>query len=239
MSAGGTEEESDHGLACELMERLRVCYRRTEALRYAGSLDMQKVWERTFRRAGLSLAYSQGFHPQPRLQQAAPLPVGHLSEVDLLDFWLSDETAPAEAESSLRSALPPGIEIRRMFPVALEEPAVQPRLVAQAYLISFFDDPPTDDALERAITSVLSSLSLPSEHHGRVRDLRPLVFDVRLDTPGRPSLDAEPRLWTQLSLRPQESVRPEELVRLLGMDPLSAGYQRVGICYRGWLGVNS
>ena len=236
MPAGRTEEEPGHGAACELMERLRVCYARTEPLRYAGSLDMQKVWERTFRRAGLPLAYSKGFHPQPRLQQAAPLPVGHLSEVELLDFWLTGEVPCTEAESGLRAALPPGIEIRRTFAVPVDEPAVQPRLIAQAYDISFIEHPPADDALGHAITSLLSSPSLPAEHHGLLRDLRRLIFDVRLNTSASSSSNPGPHLWTQLSLRPQESVRPEELVRLLDMDPLSAGYRRVSICYRGWLG---
>lgn len=236
MSRGHTQEEPSHGLDCELMERIRICYARTEPLRYAGSLDVQKVWERTFRRAGLPLAYSQGFHPQPRLQQAAPLPVGHLSQVELLDFWLSDEIPCSEAESGLRPALPPGIEIRRMFSVALEEPAIQPRLIAQTYVISFLGAPPQEEALLRAVTRLLSSQSLPGEHHGTFRDLRPLIFDMRLRLLGGRSQNTGPSLWAQLSLRPEKSARPEELLKFLGTDPLSAEYKRIGICYRGWVG---
>ena len=58
------------------MERLRITYSKTAALRYTSNLDMHKIWERALRRARLPLAYSQGFHPQPRLTQACPLPLG-------------------------------------------------------------------------------------------------------------------------------------------------------------------
>jgi hypothetical protein len=60
-----------------LMQRIRIQYAKTEPLRYTGNLDMHRIWERTLRRARLTIAYSQGFHPQPRLNQACPLPLGH------------------------------------------------------------------------------------------------------------------------------------------------------------------
>jgi radical SAM-linked protein len=44
-------------------------------MRYTGHLDLHRAWERTFRRARLPLAYSQGFHPQPRLNLACALPL--------------------------------------------------------------------------------------------------------------------------------------------------------------------
>ena len=45
--------------------RIRITFSKTAAMRYTGHLDLHRAWERTFRRAGLPLAYSQGFHPQP------------------------------------------------------------------------------------------------------------------------------------------------------------------------------
>ncbi len=51
--------------------RLRITFSKQGALRYTGHLDLHKIWERTARRAGLPLAYSQGFHPHPQIQLAA------------------------------------------------------------------------------------------------------------------------------------------------------------------------
>ncbi len=51
----------------EAVQRLRITFSQTGALRYVGHLDMVRTWERGLRRAGVPLAYSGGFHPGPRL----------------------------------------------------------------------------------------------------------------------------------------------------------------------------
>ena len=48
--------------------RLRITFAKTDEMRFTGHLDLHRTWERIFRRAGLPLAYSQGFHPQPAHQ---------------------------------------------------------------------------------------------------------------------------------------------------------------------------
>ncbi len=67
------------------MMRLRIDYAKTTAMRYTSNLDVHKSWERTLRRARLPLAYSQGFHPQPRIHQASPLPLGLISQAEVID----------------------------------------------------------------------------------------------------------------------------------------------------------
>ncbi len=93
------------------MIRCRVLYRKTEPLRYTGMLDIQHIWERLFRRAHLNLAYSHGFHPQPRIQQAAPLPLGFLSAYELLDFWLEGSDSIKEIIEKIVLNTHPGFEI--------------------------------------------------------------------------------------------------------------------------------
>ncbi len=61
------------------MQRLRLTFAKTAAMRYTGHLDLHTTWERTLRRARLPLAYSQGFHPQPKIQLASALPLGFTS----------------------------------------------------------------------------------------------------------------------------------------------------------------
>ncbi|HLE27799.1 MAG TPA: TIGR03936 family radical SAM-associated protein, partial [Anaerolineales bacterium] len=70
------------------MQRLRLTFAKTAAMKFSGHLDLHKTWERTLRRARLPLAYSQGFNPQPRLQLASALPLGFTSECEVLDAWM-------------------------------------------------------------------------------------------------------------------------------------------------------
>ena len=87
--------------------RVRITFSKTPAMRYTGHLDLHRAWERAFRRAGLPLAYSQGFHPGPRLNLACALPLGFTSECEIVDAWLDGDLALSEIETALTGALPP------------------------------------------------------------------------------------------------------------------------------------
>jgi uncharacterized protein (DUF2344 family) len=47
--------------------RYRITYSKHGSLRYTSQLDLARIWERTLRRAGMSLVYSQGFNPRPKI----------------------------------------------------------------------------------------------------------------------------------------------------------------------------
>ena len=63
--------------------RARITFSKRGALRYIGHLDLQTLWERAARRAGLALAYSHGFHPQPKINFASALPLGFSSRAQI------------------------------------------------------------------------------------------------------------------------------------------------------------
>lgn len=73
------------------MVRLRVTFEKNDALRYTSHLDTQKVWTRALLRAKAPLAYTQGFHPVPKVGYAWPLPLGWSTKGELIDIWLDME----------------------------------------------------------------------------------------------------------------------------------------------------
>ena len=68
--------------------RIRIRYAKGESLRFIGHLDLQRLWERALRRSRLPVRYSQGFHPRARLNLASALPLGFLSDEELLEFFV-------------------------------------------------------------------------------------------------------------------------------------------------------
>lgn len=77
--------------------RLRITFSKSGGLRYTGHLDMQTTWERTIRRAGLPLAYTQGFHPGPKIQIASALPLGFIGRAEIVDIWLREDADSSRA----------------------------------------------------------------------------------------------------------------------------------------------
>ncbi len=125
--------------------RLRVTFAKTDAMRYTGHLDLQRAWERTLRRAGLPLAYSQGFNPRPKINLAAALPLGFTSQCEVADIWLEQDHATTEIEARLREAVPPGMEILCVDEVDLTAPKL-PKLVRSAvYVVTLLESIPAHE----------------------------------------------------------------------------------------------
>jgi radical SAM-linked protein len=91
--------------------RIRITFAKQGALRYTGHLDLHRLWERAARRAELPLAYSQGFHPQPKLTIASALPLGFSSRCEVLDMRLEHEIPLDGLREKLQQTLPTGIQV--------------------------------------------------------------------------------------------------------------------------------
>ncbi len=105
--------------------RIRITFAKQGALRYTGHLDLHKLWERTARRAELPLAYSQGFHPQPKMTIAAALPLGFSSRCEVMDMRLQNDIPLEGLSEKLQNTLPTGIRVIGVECVDDREPALQ------------------------------------------------------------------------------------------------------------------
>lgn len=95
------------------MNKLRLRFTKTGRAIYISHLDLLHTIQRSFSRAGLPLAHSEGFNPHPATSIALPLSLGHESMCEILDFKLVPEfsTELSNITDSLNNALPDGIEI--------------------------------------------------------------------------------------------------------------------------------
>jgi radical SAM-linked protein len=203
------------------MKRYRVLYSKTEPLRYTGMLDIQHIWERLFRRAHLDLTYSQGFHPQPRIQQASPLPLSFLSTYEVLDFWLEGECDSASILKSIRVTAQPGLEIEHLEEVDPPTLPLQTLLEFSTYVVTDLVgiDP---NLLEERITLIMKEYSIIRERRNKTYDLRPLINGIKFNEP----FNNQIRMEIKLSAREAATGRPDELIAALGYDPLDFRYQR-------------
>ena len=186
--------------------RIRITFAKTEAMRYTGHLDLQRAWERTFRRARLPLAYSQGFHPQARLNLACALPLGFTSQCELLDAWLETSLQMNDILSALVRAAPPGIEITHLEEITERLPALQTQVTSAEFVVTLLDAFP--DLADR-LQKLTGSQSLPRVRRGKDYDLRPLIEGLVTLTPDEVGRQ---RFHLQLSAREAATGRPEEVL---------------------------
>jgi radical SAM-linked protein len=206
--------------------RLRITFAKTEEMRYTGHLDLHRAWERIFRRAGLPIAYSQGFHPQPRINLASALPLGFTSQAEIADVWL-EETLPLEQVSeALVQALPPGLTLIDTSAVEMSTPSLQTQVLASEYIVTLLD--PVDNLDER-LKDVVNTASLPRERRGKKYDLRPLIEELE-----RIAEDEQGRACLKMRLAAQEGAtgRPEEVLNALDVAPEAARVHRTRLYFR-------
>jgi len=207
------------------MIRIRIFYAKTEPMRYTGNLDINKVLERALRRADLPLAYSQGFHPQPRMNQACPLPLGMTSTAEILDCWLEEDLSLEEINTRLQPALPPGIEVESILSVDLQEPKVQPLVDSTEYTATLLDEIPAEE-LSARIQNILSADTLPRERRGKKYDLRPLIENMVMLAPDE---NDRQRFLMKLAARQGATGRADEVLDALNIQPGAARLVRTKI----------
>jgi radical SAM-linked protein len=199
-------------------QRLRVTFTRGEELKYITHLDMMRFWERTLRRAGLPLAYSEGFTPHVQIQIAAPLPVGTTTEADIMDVFLEERIPPRQFLERARAALPDAVSIAAVEEVGLTLPSLQAETRFAEYEVEV---PSADiDAARDAVRRFLAAESVQWEHRRedqlRSYDIRALVRDIAVAEGHAPG---QTRLRMTLRNDPSGSGRPDQVVAALGLPP--------------------
>jgi radical SAM-linked protein len=75
-----------------------------------------RLFQRAFKRAGLSLTHSGGFTPRPQVSIALPLSVGVASQCELLDFDLDGEMPSGDViRDKLNEVLVSGMEVLDVY----------------------------------------------------------------------------------------------------------------------------
>jgi len=193
--------------------RIQITFSKQGALRYTGHLDLHKLWERAARRAELPLAYSQGFHPQPKMSLAAALPLGFSSTCEVLDMRLKYEVSLDGLSARLNDTLPPGIQVTNVEQVDERAPALQTQVVSAEYQVTLTESANGSD-LKRRVESVLESESIIRERRGKTYDLRPLVEAL---TPVPSPEGRGEKIFMKLAAREGATGRPEEVLDVLGI----------------------
>ena len=79
-------------------------------------LDLMRLFQRAFKRAGLPLKHTQGFNPRPSVSIALPLSVGVESCCELLDFDLDGcSVSNDEMMQRLNSVLVDGVNVTSVY----------------------------------------------------------------------------------------------------------------------------
>ncbi len=190
------------------MTRLWLKFARAAELCYLSHLDTHRAYARLMRRAGLPLAYSQGFNPHPLISLATPLPLGYGSEADYIDLSLAEPmTSEGIAQSLRKTAGGEVFTLRGLRVVPQRTPALASLVKWAEYTIEVGVCP---DTLSNAIDAFAARTAVPfvkeTKRGSRVVNVKELVWRLARTESG---------LSAVLSQAEPAVLRPEELIHIL------------------------
>ena len=94
---------------------LRALFEKTDNAIWISHLDLMRVFQRAFKRAGLPLTHTQGYNPRPSVSIALPLSVGVESRCELLDFELEREFSCEQIQKLLNENLISGVRVLSVY----------------------------------------------------------------------------------------------------------------------------
>lgn len=129
---------SENNRLISQMPNIRIFYSKKGRAKYISHLDITRCMQRSLKRAGLPVWYTQGFNPHMYMTFALPLPLGYDSECEVMDLRLTQKMDFSEIKDRLNQSLPPDIVVKQVA-----EQKQKPQLISKAdYEISFLCQEP-------------------------------------------------------------------------------------------------
>lgn len=191
----------------------RLLFEKTGDSVWISHLDLMRVFQRAFRRAGLLLKHSQGFTPRAIVSIALPLSVGVESVCELLDYELVEGKATME---QLNEKLPDGI---RVLEIVENGRKIKELTHLRASVTMTYDNGVPENAVER-LKDFFEQESLIIRKHSRKgeteTDILPMLCEKRIVQKSGTSVEMDvlvcaqnPSLNPQLLLNALELYAPE------------------------------
>ncbi len=114
--------------------RFRLRFRRTGRAAFESHLDLVRLVPRVFRRAELSMFYSQGFHPKPEMVFGPALSLGVATLDDYVDVKLACDADPDALPALLQPGAPDGLRFLSAARLGPNDPGISKVVDATEYV---------------------------------------------------------------------------------------------------------
>jgi len=192
--------------------KLLLAFRKGDALRHLGHLDLQRAMQRALRRSGLPVRYSQGFNPHMLTSFASALSVGVASDGEILEVALDDAMDADECLARMNAVLPEALRATQAALAEDSHPALMGLLKQAGYTVHL----PGADAivLTDVVHAFLSETEVMalrvSKRKEAMVNIRPMVHALTVTAE-----EGGARLDMRLSLEEAATLKPDLLISTL------------------------
>jgi radical SAM-linked protein len=218
------------------MAEYRLRFGKLNNLKYLSHLNLMKTMERAIRRAGLPLAFSEGFHPHPKISYGPALAVGIESTSEYLDLELEAELDADFVSASLNPALPEGLKIYQSQRLKPGVKSLSALINKASYRIVLQVEPGLKAELRRECARILEAEALPVTRTGKegqkTVNIRPWLHNLTIKEISGDQVEIHlvGEVGNQGNLRPEEILaRITQPVAVLAVIRNGLWYEEKGL----------
>ena len=191
--------------------RLRLKYTKLGPARFVGMRELVTLWGRACQRAHLPIAYSQGYHPLPRIDFGPALPFGVESQEETCDINLKEPLPATAVATSLNEELPTGFAVVAVEKVPLTSPSVETSIRGFRYEIATASLPAEKQSTAWLATRIAHFHALPSypmQKQGKkgAKTVDAHRFTTALTLANLSTIEVETAMLKEGTLKPHEII---------------------------------
>lgn len=195
--------------------KVRIKFAKYGAVRFIGHLDVMRYFQKAIRRAGIDVAYSEGFSPHQIMSFAAPLSVGHTSEGEYFDLEVNSFTDREDFRNRLQAVMVEGIDILDVQILEPGEKNAMASVAAASYLVSFRDETILPTGWQEMLLEFYSKPRIPvikkTKKGEKEINLKESIYELEIRTgkpqKGRESVP-EQEIYMLLNAGSGENIKP-------------------------------
>lgn len=165
--------------------KVRVKFSKEGAVKFIGHLDVMRYFQKAIRRAGIDVAYSEGFSPHMIMSFAAPLGVGVTSTGEYFDMELKSAVSSRQMEDAFNAQMAEGIRVLSVREIPQGKAHAAMSLVAAAdYLVSFREGKAPADGWQDRVREFLGQKEIvilrKTKRSEKETDIRPWIYQMEV-----------------------------------------------------------
>lgn len=137
---------------------IRVKYKKEDEMIFISHLDLQRLFQRAFRRAKINLSYSEGFNPHPKMSYGNALALGVESQGEYVDIEIEDDIEVEEFLTRINAQLPNGIEFIKAAEIDPKTPSLSSVIEYGEYLFNIdLEEPISKEFIKSRMLKFMSN----------------------------------------------------------------------------------
>lgn len=206
--------------------KVRIKYTKSGHLKFIGHLDVMRYFQKAVKRAGLDIAYSQGFSPHQLMSFAAPLALGVTSEGEYFDAEFNSLISSEEFVRRFNEQMVEGMRVNDVVLLPDNAKNSMSIVAASDYVITLMPEIPQEmkrQILEKAVV-LLDKESVEilkkTKKSEKVEDIRPGIQKISLTEDG---------IYMMLATGSEYNLKPELVIQAICNE---VGYEYKKFDYR-------